>query len=137
MTSEDDSLTHLKKESEKPCFTDASTRDASHDETTRVDKAKTEDEEPSKFNLFESKEDTESTILVDEPIIKKHLESLNATSDDIKARGLVQDTETKNSTEEKLPTATPQEIWGDKIEQTSFDTKEGTPEVLVRTPVQT
>ncbi|XP_075474606.1 uncharacterized protein LOC142505496 isoform X7 [Primulina tabacum] len=119
---------HLEKESEKPCFKDASTRDASHDETTPVDKAMKEDDEPSKSELFENKEDTESTILVEEPILGKHLESLNAIHDDIKACDLVQDSETKSSIKEKLQTATPQEIWGDKIDQTSFDTKEETPE---------
>ncbi|XP_073278537.1 uncharacterized protein [Primulina huaijiensis] len=132
MTSEDASLTkhetHLEKESEKPCFKEASTRGASHDETTPVDKAMKEDDEPSKSELFENKEDTESTILVEEPILGKHLESLNAIHDDIKACDLVQDTETKSSIKEKLQTATPQEIWGDKIDQTSFDTKDETPE---------
>ncbi|XP_073038839.1 LOW QUALITY PROTEIN: uncharacterized protein [Primulina eburnea] len=132
MTSEDALLTkhepHLEKESEKPCFKDASMGDASHDETTPIHKAMKEDDEPSKSELLENKEDTESTILVEEPILGKHLESLNAIHDDIKACDLVQDTETKSSIKEKLQTATPQEIWGDKIDQTSFDTKEETPE---------
>ncbi|XP_073150236.1 uncharacterized protein [Henckelia pumila] len=132
MTSEDASQTkheaHLEKEGEKPCFTEVSTTDAGHDETTPVDKAMNEDEEPSKSDLFENKEDTEGTILVEEPILESHLESMNAIHDDIKACDLVQDTETKSSIVEKLPTATPQEIWGDKIEQTASDTKEETRE---------
>ncbi|KZV32936.1 hypothetical protein F511_01447 [Dorcoceras hygrometricum] len=96
MTGEDDSLTkdetHSEKETEKPCFAD--------DETNPADNATAEDEELSRSDLFEDKEDTESTVPVEAQIIEKHVESLSAAPDYNKACDLLaNDTEdTKAST---------------------------------------
>ncbi|PIN04489.1 hypothetical protein CDL12_22974 [Handroanthus impetiginosus] len=111
---------HLEKKSEIPSFTETPTEKTNDDEPKNIHELEYRDEDLITTELLENENCIESTLGKEETQVEKCINSVQVSSEDIKASDSSQDTKL-GSIQEQILIVETQEISGRKIEKRTID----------------